>query len=478
MKMSGNYDILSLEYRPFAEGAEKREMPWDSPRETAFTWRGINLDSFDQAWELICQYCKSNITEVAYNTWFSRLKPVSLDFDRATAVIEAPNEFHKQTLLRCYSDLLKEAFDNVFGGGISFQICVHEELKQQQAAPDPFEQDDYELTFDTFVVGPSNRFAHAACQAVAAKPALLYNPLFIYGSSGLGKTHLLNAVAKEFKKNFPDRSVIYAKSEDFTNEIIAAIARGTTPAFREKYRKADLFLMDDIQFIAGKQSTQEEFFNTFNNIYNDGHQIVITADRPPMEMSLLDDRLRTRFEGGLMADVQPPDLETRTAIIRNKAAQLGMCLPDEVVTYIAENITSNVRQIEGVVKRLTAYREIMDDSITIASVKRAIKDVIRVGAYIPTPEVIIEETARYFSITAADIRGQRRSKNLAKARQVSMYLMRNLTNLSLVDIGSQYEGRNHSTVLTSIRKVEDLIKTDPEISATVRDISSNINSRS
>ena len=187
LKMSGNYDILSLEYRPFAEGAEKREMPWDSPRETAFTWRGINLDSFDQAWELICQYCKSNITEVAYNTWFSRLKPVSLDFDRATAVIEAPNEFHKQTLLRCYSDLLKEAFDNVFGGGISFQICVHEELKQQQAAPDPFEQDDYELTFDTFVVGPSNRFAHAACQAVAAKPALLYNPLFIYGSSGLGQ---------------------------------------------------------------------------------------------------------------------------------------------------------------------------------------------------------------------------------------------------------------------------------------------------
>ena len=197
-----------------------------------------------------------------------------------------------------------------------------------------------------------------------------------------------------------------------------------------------------------------------------------------MEMSLLDDRLRTRFEGGLMADVQPPDLETRTAIIRNKAAQLGMSLPDEVVTFIAENITSNVRQIEGVVKRLTAYREILDDSISIASVKRAIKDVIRVGAYVPTPEVIIEETARYFSITAADIRGQRRSKNVAKARQVSMYLIRNLTNLSLVDIGGQYEGRNHSTVLTSIRKIEELIKTDPETSATVRDISSNINSRS
>ncbi|HIR55928.1 MAG TPA: chromosomal replication initiator protein DnaA, partial [Candidatus Scatomorpha intestinigallinarum] len=263
-----------------------------------------------------------------------------------------------------------------------------------------------------------------------------------------------------------------------TNDMVHSIRNGTMDEFRNKYRNVDLLLVDDIQFIAGKQSTQEEFFNTFNNIYNDGHQIVITADRPPMEMSLLDDRLRTRFEGGLMADVQPPDLETRTAIIRNKAAQLGMSLPDDVVTFIAENITSNVRQIEGVVKRLTAYREIMDDGITINSVKRAIKDVIRVGAYIPTPDVIIEETARYFSITSSDIRGQRRSKNVAKARQVSMYLIRNLTNLSLVDIGSQYEGRNHSTVLTSIRKIEELIKTDQETSATVRDISSNINSRS
>ena len=185
------------------------------------------MESFDQAWELICDYCQSKITDVAYKTWFSRLKPVSLDFGEGVAIIEAPNDFHKQTLLRCYSDLLKEAFDNVFGGGISFQICVHEELKPKQQEPDPFLQEDYELTFDTFVVGPSNRFAHAACQAVAAKPALLYNPLFIYGSSGLGKTHLLNAVAKEFKKNFPDRNVIYAKSEDFTNEIIAAWPRAS-----------------------------------------------------------------------------------------------------------------------------------------------------------------------------------------------------------------------------------------------------------
>ena len=313
---------------------------------------------------------------------------------------------------------------------------------------------------------------------MAENPGRAYNPLFIYGNSGLGKTHLLLAIGQRIHDHNPESRIVYVSGDDFTNDMVHSIRNGTMDEFRNKYRSVDLLLVDDIQFIAGKQSTQEEFFNTFNNIYNDGHQIVITADRPPMEMSLLDDRLRTRFEGGLMADVQPPDLETRTAIIRNKAAQLGMSLPDDVVTFIAENITSNVRQIEGVVKRLTAYREIMDDGITINSVKRAIKDVIRVGAYIPTPDVIIEETARYFSITSSDIRGQRRSKNVAKARQVSMYLIRNLTNLSLVDIGSQYEGHNHSTVLTSIRKIEELIKTDQETSATVRDISSNINSRS
>ena len=253
---------------------------------------------------------------------------------------------------------------------------------------------------------------------------------------------------------------------------------GTSREFREKYRNIDLLLMDDIQFIAGKRSTQEETFHTFNSIYEAGHQIVLTADRPPIDMAQLDDRLRTRIEGGLMADVQPPDIETRTAIILNKAAQLGLVLPSEVVNFIAESITSNVRQIEGVVKRLTAYKEIMNDTITINVVKRAIKDVIRVGSFIPTPEIIIEETARYYSLQPADLRGQRRSKNTAMARQVSMYLMRNLTNLSLVDIGAQYEGRNHSTVLSSIRKVEDMIKSDPDVASTVRDISANINSRS
>ena len=286
------------------------------------------------------------------------------------------------------------------------------------------------------------------------------------------------AICNVIHENNMELPIAYVCGDEFTNRVISAIRNGTMDEVRNEYRNVGLFLMDDIQYIAGKRSTQEEFFSIFNAIYRAGGQIVITADRPPIDMSILDDRLRTRLEGGLMADVQPPDIETRVAIIRSKANQLGMQLTPEVENYIAENITSNVRQLEGVVKRLTAYREILNDNISISSVKRAIKDVIRVGTYIPTPEVIIEETARYFSITTADIKGQRRSKNVAKARQVSMYLIRSLTNLSLVDIGSQYEGRNHSTVLNSIRKIEELLKTDQETADSVRDISSNINSRS
>ena len=478
MKKNGNYDILSFEYRPFAEGRDRGEC---SPQKIAFTWRGINLDSFDQAWELICQYCKSNITEVAYNTWFSRLKPVSLDFSKGTAIVEAPNEFHKQTLLRCYSDLLKEAFDNVFGGGITFQICVHEELKRQQKPEeaDPFEQGDYELTFDTFVVGPSNRFAHAACQAVAAKPALLYNPLFIYGSSGLGKTHLLNAVAKEFKKNFPDRTVIYAKSEDFTNEIITAIAQGTTPAFREKYRKADLFLMDDIQFIAGKASTEEEFFHTFNTLYDAKKQIVLTADRPPKDISILSDRLKTRFEWGLLADVQPPEFETRVAIIARKAESLNLEIPETVCEYIANKLKSNIRQLEGAVKKLRAYHLLENKPINIATAQAAISDIINNSQPTPvTVDKIIEEVARtYGGITPEDIRSQKRNANISKARQVSMYIVREITQMSMVEIGQTFGGRDHSTVVYAVRQVEKDIKKDPHTKAMVDDIIKNIRDR-
>ena len=395
-------------------------------------------------------------------------------------VLHTSSDFKRNIIENRFGEMIRKALYDLFSCDFELEVLAGDELLEyerdgQEPSPYP-EMEGY--TFDHFVVGPSNKFAHAAAIAVANNPGKVYNPLFIYGNSGLGKTHLLLAIGEKIHHDKPNFKIAYLKGDDFTNELIHSVMTGTSREFREKYRNIDLLLMDDIQFIAGKRSTQEETFHTFNSIYEAGHQIVLTADRPPIDMAQLDDRLRTRIEGGLMADVQPPDIETRTAIILNKAAQLGLVLPSEVVNFIAESITSNVRQIEGVVKRLTAYKEIMNDTITINVVKRAIKDVIRVGSFIPTPEIIIEETARYYSLQPADLRGQRRSKNTAMARQVSMYLMRNLTNLSLVDIGAQYEGRNHSTVLSSIRKVEDMIKSDPDVASTVRDISANINSRS
>ena len=436
------------------------------------------MDSVAEVWKSILEIIARDITPTAYNTWFADCEPVELE--DCKLVLHTATDFKRNIIQSRFGSTICAALYDLFSCDFELQVLAGDELEEylsRKKGPDHLpEMDGY--TFDRFVVGPSNKFAHAAAVAVAENPGKAYNPLFIYGNSGLGKTHLLLAIGEEIHARHPEKKIAYVKGDDFTNQMIQSVQSGTAEEFRQKYRNVDLFLVDDVQFIAGKQATQEEFFHTFNNIYEAGHQIVITSDRPPLEMSLLDDRLRTRFEGGLMADVQPPDIETRMAIIRNKAAQLGMILPDDVVEYIGENITANIRQIEGVVKRLTAYKEILNDTITINSVKRAIKDVIRVGEYIPTPDVIIEETARYYSLSPDDLRGQRRSKNIAMARQISMYLMRSLTNLSLLDIGEPYEGRNHSTVLSSVRKVEDLIKKDPEVASTVRDISSNINSRS
>lgn len=416
------------------------------------------------------------LTSTAITTWFSDCEPIEID--SCNLVIHTPSEFKRDIILSRFADTIKGALSDIFSTEFGLTVLAGDEINDYQSAKadeDPLpEMAGY--TFDRFIVGNSNKFAHAAAVAVSEKPGSAYNPLFIYGNSGLGKTHLLLAIGQAIHEKNPDVKIAYIKGDEFTNQLIKAIKDGTGEDFRLKYRNVDLFLVDDIQFIAGKQSTQEEFFHTFNNIYEAGHQIVITSDRPPLEMSLLDDRLRTRFEGGLMADIQPPDMETRMVIIRNKAAQFGLVLEDDAVTYIAETITSNVRQIEGVVKRLTAYKEILDSTIDTAAVKRAIKDVIRIGTFIPSPQLIIKETARYYSLTEEDLRGQNRSKNTATARQISMYLIRTLTNLSLKEIGAEYEARNHSTVLASIKKIEDLIKTDPNMASTVRDITSNINS--
>ena len=436
----------------------------------------MGMNSLNDIWDKVIEILSNQLTPTAINTWFSDCTPV--DIEDCRLVLHTTTEFKRNIINSRFSESIKAVLSDIFACDFDLLVLAGDEVndfelkkKSENSLP---EMDGY--TFDNFIVGSSNKFAHAAAIAVAENPGKAYNPLFIYGNSGLGKTHLLLAIGQEIHSRSPEKSIAYIKGDEFTNQMVKSLRENKAEEFRTKYRNVSLFLVDDIQFIAGKQGTQEEFFHTFNNIYEAGNQIVITSDRPPMEMAQLDDRLRTRFEWGLMADIQPPDLETRMAITRNKAAQLGLILSDDAVEYIATNITSNIRQLEGVIKRLTAYKEILDDVITIDSVKRAIKDVIRIGTYTPTPDIIIRETARYYSLKEEALRGQNRSKNMTMARQVSMYLMRSLTGLSLKDIGTHYEDRNHATVLSSIRKVEQLLKNDPSMAGTVRDITSNINS--
>ncbi len=433
------------------------------------------MNSLNDIWTEVLKVLSRQLTPTAITTWFSDCVPVEID--NSCLVLQTTSDFKRKIINDRFAETIRTVLSDIFSGDFDFLILLPDELEQHNAekvaSTDLPEMAGY--TFDRFIVGNSNKFAHAAAVAVAERPGETYNPLFIYGNSGLGKTHLLLSIGQYIHEHSPGKKIEYIKGDEFTNQLGKAIKEGTAEEFRTRYRNVDLFLVDDIQFIAGKQQTQNEFFHTFNNIYEAGHQIVITSDRPPMEMSLLDDRLRTRFEGGLMADIQPPDVETRMAIIRNKASQLALVLSDDAVEYIAENVTANIRQLEGVIKRLTAYKQILNRTIDIDDVKRAIADVTRTGEFVPQPDRIIKETARYYGLKSEDLRGQNRSKNTAIARQVAMYLIRTLTTLSLKDIGAEFEDRNHATVLSSIRKIEDLLKSDARMAETIRDITSNIN---
>ncbi len=434
------------------------------------------MNSFDDIWSKVLDLLKNDLTPVAISTWFDECSITDISGSQVTLVI--PSDFKRGVVESRFMGVLKDAFSEIFSGDLDIRLLGQpaEPSNHPLSPGDMLDSDEY--TFDKFIVGPSNKFAHAAAMAVAEGQTKAFNPLFIYGESGLGKTHLLYAIRHEVRRRHPEYNIVFVRGNDFMNELISAIQAGKNVDFREKYRSADLFLMDDIQIIAGKNSTQEEFFHTFNTLHEAQKQIVFTSDRPPSEMTLLADRLRTRFESGLLADIQPPDYETRIAIIKNKSMQLGLTLPDDVVAYIAENMTANVRQLEGAVKKIRAYRDLMDDNITVTSVAKAIKDMFKEKtAYIPTPDDIIDETAKYFSISPEDIKGQRRTRNTAMARQIAMYQIRILTNLSLQDIGEFFEGRDHTTVLSSIQKIEKNISSSSEFAQMIKDITANINAR-
>jgi chromosomal replication initiator protein len=422
----------------------------------------------------VFELLRKELSDTALTTWFIECRAIELTDTRF--VLYTPSSFRRGIIDGRFAPAIKKALTELLGGDYNVVIVDDEGLAALNG-PDG-DLGNEEFTFERFVVGGSNRFAHAAALAVADGHVRDYNPLFIYGDSGLGKTHLLHAIRHAISQKHPEYNIVYVKGDDFTNEFISALQSGDNVKFRSKYRGANVFLMDDIQFIAGKVSTQEEFFHTFNTLHEAGRQIVLTCDRPPNEIARLEDRLKTRFEWGLLADIQPPDYETRMAILRNKAKELGFVIPEDVAKYLAENMSANIRQLEGAVKRIVAHRDLVDQqNITVSTVTKQLKDMIKESERSITADLIIEETAKFFSLTPEELKGQRRTRGTATARQISMYLIRSLTTLSLNDIGDIYEGRDHTTVLSSIRKIEEHSKGTDEIAQSLRDITSNINSR-
>ena len=428
-------------------------------------------------WAKVLSHMEERLGSVTISAWFDDTEVIELN--ETNLIIYSPSDFRRDIIRRRCTDYIQDALKDIFDSDAKLIVFGDEELKAYRSKGKQTTSMDFnpQFSFENFVVGSSNRFAHGAAIAVSKNPGQVYNPLFIYGPPGVGKTHLLYAIANGIRKNNTNANIVYIKGDQFTNELIAAIQSGKNIEFRNKYREADLFLIDDIQFIAGKESTQEEFFHTFNKLYEEHKQIVMTSDRKPSDMLTLEDRLRTRFEWGLLADIQPPDYETRIAILKNKANSLGLELGDDVCDYIANNVTNNVRQLEGTVKKILAYRDLNDMPLDLPNISRAINDMFKSeGNAVPTPSLIISQVCKFYSIDEAVLRGTLRNKGTAEARQVAMYLVRKLTNLSFPDIGQEF-GKDHSTVQYAINKVEaELKKHNNTLKNNIQDITANINS--
>ena len=428
-------------------------------------------------WAKVLIQLEERLGAVTISSWFDDAEVVELNDENL--IIYSPSDFRRNIIRSRCTEYIQDALKEIFNSNAKLIVFDEKEMESYRSRGKNSTVLDFapQFSFENFVVGPSNRFAHSAAIAVSNNPGVIYNPLFIYGPPGVGKTHLLYAIANSIRKGNPDAKIVYIKGDQFTNELIEALRNGRNVEFRSKYREADLFLIDDVQFIAGKESTQEEFFHTFNKLYESSKQIVMTSDRKPSDMLTLEDRLKTRFEWGLLADIQPPDYETRMAILKNKAKSLGLDLSDDVCNYIAINITNNVRQIEGTVKKIMAYHNLSNMPLDLPNITRAISDMFKSeGSALPTPSLIISQVCKFYSIDEIVLRGSKKNKGTAEARQVAMYLIRQLTNLSLPDIGREFN-RDHSTVLHSIRKVEAELKSGNQtLQDNIRDITANINS--
>jgi chromosomal replication initiator protein len=435
------------------------------------------MDSYSEAWTLVKDYCRGKVTETIYSLWLEPLTMVSFEDNRITLLT---SDFKAGIVKSKFLDLLNEAFEATMGFPVEIEIVTEnvarKETKEERIQELQDTAGNSDLTFENFIVGSSNELAYATAQAVAKTPSKAYNPLVIYGNSGLGKTHLLNAICAEIKKNNPKSNIIYLRCEDFTNELVKSIEKNTMTSFHEKFRSADVLLIDDIQFLAGKTQTQEEFFHTFNKLYEENKQIVLTSDRPPKEIALLEDRIKNRFEWGILADIQPPSIETRMAIINQKASELGLNLPDEVVQYIAEKIKSNIRQLEGAVKKLNALCTINGHEPSIILADKAIKDIVSDNQPIPvTIDKILNEVARTYGTTVENILSDKRTAKISEARQAAMYIIREITGLTTERIGEEFGGKHHSTVIYNINECEKDMENNSAIKTTIQSIINNIN---
>lgn len=438
-----------------------------------------------EIWDKTLELIKVELTEVSFNTWLKAIQPISLSVD--TFTFSVPDDFTKGILEARYLTLIKNALKQVSSTYYDVNLIIGTEEKEviqaNEINRDKTEEEQLngslnpKYTFDTFVIGNSNRLAHAASVAVAESPAKAYNPLFIYGGVGLGKTHLMHAIGHYILNQNKKSKVVYVSSETFTNELINSIRDDRNVEFRNKYRTIDVLLVDDIQFIAGKERTQEEFFHTFNALHEANKQIIISSDRPPKEIPTLEDRLRSRFEWGLIADIQPPDLETRIAILKKKAKVENLTISDNVMHLIAKKIQSNIRELEGALIRIVAYSSLTNGEINEALAEEALKDIItNIKPKIVSANTIKEAVGSYFNLKIEDFNAKKRNKSIVYPRQVAMYLCREITDLSLPKIGEEF-GRDHTTIMHAHEKISNDIKIDPNLKSIIEDLTNRIENK-